>query len=635
MSTKRKEVLTRVDLTKQALVNQAYPDQLITIKGSLSEQCKNQLRALLKESMDAFAWEPADMTRIPRRVIEHSLNLNPLMEPVTQKRRVMAFDRTQAISKEVEEWRMCIDFKNVNLACPKDYYPLPDIDGEIESVMGFQYKCFLDAYKGYHQVQMAPDDKEKTAFYTDQGTYCYTKMPFGLKNVGATYQRLVDTTFQSQIEKNLEAYADYMVIKSNNEKVLIEDIVETFDNLRRINMMLNPKKCLFGVEKGIFLGNMVISEGIRDNPKKTKAICNPSDFERDAEPKWKAGCIKKILVLHGKGDPRDEKGHSGAAIANHPGKGGNDVRIRSSGNRGRKCRATSQKKGEAMSATLCPSYKVITDQPLKQILNKAQASGKLAKYSVEFGAYNIAYEARSAMKGHVLMDFLSEAPVGTPTEEFFRVPSKLPNQDDMERWTLFIDGASNSKGSRAGLVLISPSDVDFTCSLRLNFTITNNEAEYEALLAGLRLARKMKADILCKLDTIAFDHLRKKVLIEVMAERSTDQKEVGEIMEEEENNWMMPIERREAAIIREAKYKPKMELYYNQKVRPTSFKPDEYEFWRNEASRVKDQGKLGPKWEGPYRVTEAYQNGSYKFQTMERKEVPRTWHAINHRKCYV
>ncbi|GJX45950.1 reverse transcriptase domain-containing protein [Tanacetum coccineum] len=94
-------------------------------------------------------------------------------------------------------------------------------------------------------------------------------------------------------------------------------------------------------------------------------------------------------------------------------------------------------------------------------------------------------------------------------------------------------------------------------------------------------------------------------------------------------------ERREATTIREAKYKTKMEQYYNQKVRPMSFKPEEYVFRRNEASRVEDQGKLGPKWEGPYRVTEVYQNDSYKLQTMGGKEVPRTWHAINLRKCYV
>ncbi|GKD11827.1 reverse transcriptase domain-containing protein [Tanacetum coccineum] len=90
-------------------------------------------------------------------------------------------------------------------------------------------------------------------------------------------------------------------------------------------------------------------------------------------------------------------------------------------------------------------------------------------------------------------------------------------------------------------------------------------------------------------------------------------------------------ERREATVIREAKYKTKMEQYYNQKVRLMSFKPDEYVFRRNEASRVEDQGKLGPKWEGQ----KAYQNGSCKLQTIGGKKVPRTWHAINLRKCYL
>nr|GEV05063.1 reverse transcriptase domain-containing protein [Tanacetum cinerariifolium] len=141
---------------------------------------------------------------------------------------------------------------------------------------------------------------------------------------------------------------------------------------------------------------------------------------------------------------------------------------------------------------------VITDQPLKQILNKAQASGKLAKYSVELGVYNITYEPRNAMKGHVLADFLSETPVGTPTVEFFQLPAKFPNKGDEERWTLFTDGASNNKWSRAGLVFISPSGVEFTYALRLNFVRTNNEAEYKALLAGLRMARKMKVQDICE-----------------------------------------------------------------------------------------------------------------------------------------
>ncbi|GJV81895.1 reverse transcriptase domain-containing protein [Tanacetum coccineum] len=202
------------------------------------------------------------------------------------------------VKKADGSWRMCIDFKNLNSACPKDYYPIPDIDGKIESVVGFRYKCFLDAYKGYHQVQMAQNDEEKTAFYTDHDTYCYTKMPFGLKNAWATYQRLVDTAFQSQIRRNLEAYVDDMVIKSNNEKMMITNIAETFDNLWKINMKLNPKKCSFGVEEGKFLGYMVTSEGIRANPKKTKAIADtqsPRTLKEMQSLSGKLAALKRIL----------------------------------------------------------------------------------------------------------------------------------------------------------------------------------------------------------------------------------------------------------------------------------------------------------------------------------------------------
>ncbi|GKD19411.1 hypothetical protein Tco_1208569 [Tanacetum coccineum] len=100
-------------------------------------------------------------------------------------------------------------------------------------------------------------------------------------------------------------------------------------------------------------------------------------------------------------------------------------------------------------------------------------------------------------------------------------------------------------------------------------------------------------------------------------------------------NLDLLTERREAVTIREARYKTKVEQYYNKRVRPMAFKVGEYVYRRNEASRVEDLGKLGPKWEGPYLVIEAYDNGSYKFQTMEGREVPRTWHAINLRRCYL
>src|ERR1044071_7289277 len=116
---------------------------------------------------------------------------------------------------------MCVDYKDLNKACPKDHYPLPEIDLKVDSLAPFKYKCFLNAYRGYHQIQMAYEDEDRTAFRTDRGVYCYTKMPFGLKNAGATYQRLMDQAFEEQIGRNLEVYVDDLVIKSPTEEKIM------------------------------------------------------------------------------------------------------------------------------------------------------------------------------------------------------------------------------------------------------------------------------------------------------------------------------------------------------------------------------------------------------------------------------
>nr|GEV29668.1 reverse transcriptase domain-containing protein [Tanacetum cinerariifolium] len=104
------------------------------------------------------------------------------------------------MKKHDDSWRMCVDFKDLNKACPKDDYPLSKIDWKVESLCEYPFNYFLDAYKGYHQIKIAKEDEEKTTFITSQGVFCYSKMPFGLKNIRATYQRLVDKAFQMQIE---------------------------------------------------------------------------------------------------------------------------------------------------------------------------------------------------------------------------------------------------------------------------------------------------------------------------------------------------------------------------------------------------------------------------------------------------
>ncbi|GJU43208.1 reverse transcriptase domain-containing protein [Tanacetum coccineum] len=263
-------------------IHPEYPEQTIAIGSTLTEKGRKELCALLRQNLDIFAWKPADMTGVPRNIAEHRLNIREGYSPVRQKKRGQAPERNKAIQEEVEKlvdagimkevhyhswlsnqvmvkkhdgtWRMCVDFKDLNNACPKDCYPLPEIDWKVESLCGYSFKCFLDAYKGYHQIKMAKEDEEKTAFITSQGIFCYSKMPFGLKNAGSTYQRLVDKALQRQIGRNLEVYIDDLVIKSHTEEEIIRDIMETFKTLRQINMKLNPKKCTFGMQEGMFLG---------------------------------------------------------------------------------------------------------------------------------------------------------------------------------------------------------------------------------------------------------------------------------------------------------------------------------------------------------------------------------------------
>jgi hypothetical protein len=154
---------------------------------------------------------------------------------------------------------MCIDYTSLNKACPKDEYPLPRICQIIDFTASCELLSFLNAYSDYHQISPAVDDEEKTTFITPFGIFCYTKMAFGLKNGGATYQKCVHTVLEGRIERNVEAYIDDIVVKSEKRGDLLDDLKETFDNLRKFKMMLNPKKCVFSVSSRKLLGYMVSS----------------------------------------------------------------------------------------------------------------------------------------------------------------------------------------------------------------------------------------------------------------------------------------------------------------------------------------------------------------------------------------
>ncbi|GKB27784.1 reverse transcriptase domain-containing protein [Tanacetum coccineum] len=166
--------------------------------------------------------------------IEHKLNEYSHVKPIKQKRRGLGPDHSTDACKEVEELTKA---------------------GILQKVK--HQTWVANPVIGYHQIQMAEEDEDKTAFFTGEGVFCYRKMPFGLKNARATYQRLVDKVFHNQIGRNLKAYVNDMVIKSIFKEEMLADIKEAFERFRSINMKLNPKKCSFGVEEVPFLGHLI------------------------------------------------------------------------------------------------------------------------------------------------------------------------------------------------------------------------------------------------------------------------------------------------------------------------------------------------------------------------------------------
>jgi hypothetical protein len=240
------------------------------------------------------------MPGIPREVIEHHLKIHPDAKPVSQKPRRQSIERQDFICKEVRKlldasfieevhhpvWRanpvivpkenrklqMCIDYTNLNKACPKDPYPLPQIDQIVDSTSGCDLLSFLDAYSGFHKIQMSRQDRKHTAFVTVDGLYCYVVMPYGLKNALPTFVRVMSKTFGDLIRDRVEVYVDDIVVKTKRGSTLVEDLTLVFDKLRATRTKLNSDKCVFGVSTGKLLGFLVSHWGIEANPEKIKAI---------------------------------------------------------------------------------------------------------------------------------------------------------------------------------------------------------------------------------------------------------------------------------------------------------------------------------------------------------------------------
>ncbi|CAL2278333.1 unnamed protein product [Prunus armeniaca] len=299
------------------------PDKKARIGSRLSPDEKVELTTFLQNNKDMSAWSPSDMNGIDPNIICHRLHVNPAYKPVAQKRpkrvaiieakidKLLAAGFIEEVSysewlanvvlvakQEKGKWRVCVDYTDLNKACPKDNFPLPRIDQLVDSSSGNQLLSFMDAYSGYNQILMHKDDKAKTSFIIKRGTYCYKVMPFELKNAGATYQRLVNKIFEEHIGKTMEVYVDDMLVKAPKRADHLKNLAEAFSLLRQYRMKLNPSKCTFGVSSGRFLGYLVTQRGIEAHPRQIKVILemkSPSTVKEIQNLTGRATALNRLL----------------------------------------------------------------------------------------------------------------------------------------------------------------------------------------------------------------------------------------------------------------------------------------------------------------------------------------------------
>ncbi|XP_075634002.1 uncharacterized protein LOC142606572 [Castanea sativa] len=371
-------------------------ERYFQVESQLLVSEKEELVKFLKDNIDVFAWTTYDVLVIDPEFICHHLNKNG-------------------------KWRVCVDFTDLNKACPKDPFPIPRIDQLVDATVGHPRMSFLDAFQGYHQIPMSLSDQEKTAFHAPNGNYHYRVMHFGLKNVGSTYQRMVTRMFELQLGHNMEAYIDDMVIKSKKVGDHLRDLQETFSVFRR--MMVEFKKPVYYISKSL------------------------QEAERRYLPLEKA----LLAIVH----------------------------------------ATRKLPHYFQAHTIV----VLTQFPLQAIMRKSDYTSHVAKWGTRLGAYDVKYMSRTAIKGQVLADFVAEFTEGGIRQEDVMLVVMSIGLRSVLLWEVYMDGACNRKGAGIGIVLITPEKLVMEKSLRLRFVATNNEAKYEALLAGAQMVRHLGGEI--------------------------------------------------------------------------------------------------------------------------------------------
>ncbi|GAU39748.1 hypothetical protein TSUD_219910 [Trifolium subterraneum] len=508
------------------------PSRNLKIGKDVPDLARKQLVACPKDNADLFAWSGSEMPGLDPNIACHQLTVDETASAVVQRRRRQSPEKMEAAEKAVKDlleanfiseakyttwlsnvvlvkksngkWRMCVDYTDLNRACPKDAYHLPCIDRLVDNSSGFKLLSFLDAYSGYNQIPMVVADRTKTAFMTESGNYYYNVMPFSLKNASATYQRMMNKVFRGEIGDMLEVYMDDMIVKSNEEVDHTIHLQKVFEQARKVNMRFNPEKCTFGIRARKFLGFYLTERGIKANPDKCRAF---TEFLTPSDKKSIQTLIGMLTTLS----------HFVAKSAQHALPLFKLLRKESAFEWTEECEQALQhlkntlseppvlsrsEVGEVLYLYLAVAYQRIekvalalvtaarrlryyflahtivvrTDQPIKSLIVRPDMAGRMLKWSLELSEFEIRYESRKALKAQLLADFVAEMTCS---------PSSTHGAN---KWTIFVDGASNATGAGAGIILENEEGILIEVSLALSFPTSNNQAEYEAFLAGLRLA---------------------------------------------------------------------------------------------------------------------------------------------------
>ena len=297
--------------------DKSYP---VVISSKITDLQESQLIEVLKSHKSTIGWTIADLKGISPLICNHAIyleedskpsrqmqrRLNPHMKEVVRLEVLKLLDAgiifpisdskwispTQVVPKKsgvtvvkndanelvptrvVTGWRMCIDYRKLNLVTRKDHFPLPFLDQVLERIAGHEFYCFLDGYSGYNQIEIALNDQEKTTFTCPFGTFAFKRMPFGLCNAPATFQRCMLSLFSDMVENFLEIFMDDFSVYGDSFDLCLANLEKVLMRCKEANLVLNWEKCHFMVNQGIVLGHIVSSEGMKVDKAKIDLIGN-------------------------------------------------------------------------------------------------------------------------------------------------------------------------------------------------------------------------------------------------------------------------------------------------------------------------------------------------------------------------